>query len=180
MSPIIFNGKFYSSVDEMPPEVRQAYEQFIGMFADRNQDGIPDIVEGAVDKAEINVHSVSIGSDGPQIVIDGKAYASVEEMPAEARQEYEQTMAQFAEILKDANQNQVPDILEGILPDRSAPSALQAPREPVGATLRSTLESALAVVPSRIPKLWLFVLFIVLAAVVLAVIGGLVVLTFFR
>jgi hypothetical protein len=48
---IIFNGKEYSSVDEMPPEARQAFEQAMSalsnVLGDRNQNGIPDIVESA-------------------------------------------------------------------------------------------------------------------------------------
>ncbi len=46
-SRIIFNGKEYASPEEMPPDVRQAYNQAIGiMLADANQNGIPDIFEG--------------------------------------------------------------------------------------------------------------------------------------
>ena len=43
---ITVNGQTYSSVDEMPPEVRRQYEQVMSLMADRNNDGVPDILEG--------------------------------------------------------------------------------------------------------------------------------------
>jgi len=43
-----------------------------------------------------------------KIIFNGKVYASPEAMPEEARQAYEQAVAQLA----DANQNSIPDILE--------------------------------------------------------------------
>jgi hypothetical protein len=42
------------------------------------------------------------------IVIDGKTYTSVEEMPPDIRQKYEQAMRS----LGDANNNQIPDVFE--------------------------------------------------------------------
>jgi hypothetical protein len=44
------------------------------------------------------------------IVIDGKTYHSVEEMPADVREKYEQAMRS----LGDANNNQIPDVFETI------------------------------------------------------------------
>jgi hypothetical protein len=43
---IIFNGQEYSSPEEMPAEVRRAYDQAMGsVLADADRDGIPDIFE---------------------------------------------------------------------------------------------------------------------------------------
>lgn len=43
---IVFNGQKFSSPDDMPPEIRKAYEQVMsGVLADSDGDGIPDIVE---------------------------------------------------------------------------------------------------------------------------------------
>ena len=47
---ITVNGQTYKSVEEMPPEVRQQYEKAIGMMADRNNNGIPDALEGVLPK----------------------------------------------------------------------------------------------------------------------------------
>lgn len=180
MSPIIFNGKSYSSVDEMPPDVRQAYEQVAGMFADKNHDGIPDILEGAAEKSGIDVQSVSISSNQGQVFIDGKAYSSIEEMPAEVRQKYEQAMMKAGQILRDANQNNIPDILEGILPAQRISSPPQAMPKPAAETRRSILESTPPVVTDATPKFWLWLLIGGVIAVLMLVIGGLIVLTFFR
>ena len=44
---ITVNGQTYRSVEEMPPDVRQTYEQLMSrMRADVNQNGIPDVFEG--------------------------------------------------------------------------------------------------------------------------------------
>lgn len=45
-SRIVFNGKPYDSVDAMPADVREAYQRALELFADRNQNGTPDILEG--------------------------------------------------------------------------------------------------------------------------------------
>ncbi|HMP41587.1 MAG TPA: SHOCT domain-containing protein [Roseiflexaceae bacterium] len=42
---VVVNGQTYTSLDQMPPDVRQAYEQSMAVLADANQNGIPDILE---------------------------------------------------------------------------------------------------------------------------------------
>ncbi len=95
---IIFNGNEYASVDEMPPDVRQAYEQAMSTFTDANRNGVPDIFEHG---------GLTISKRVSQIVYNGKAYSSVNELPAEARQQYEEAMAKL-----DANRNGIPDVLD--------------------------------------------------------------------
>jgi len=41
----IVDGKTYNSVDELPPDARAKYEQALGNM-DRNQNGMPDFLEG--------------------------------------------------------------------------------------------------------------------------------------
>ncbi len=43
---VIYQGQVYTSVDEMPPDARRAYQQAMSVFADADGDGIPDIFEG--------------------------------------------------------------------------------------------------------------------------------------
>ena len=45
MPTILFNGIQYPDPQDMPPEVRQAYEQALGMLADRDGNGLPDIFD---------------------------------------------------------------------------------------------------------------------------------------
>ncbi len=43
---IVFNGREFSGPDDMPPEIRKAYEEVMsGVLTDSDRDGIPDIVE---------------------------------------------------------------------------------------------------------------------------------------
>lgn len=44
------------------------------------------------------------------ILIDGKTYDSIDEMPEDVRQQYEETMS----TLKDDNKNHVPDAFENL------------------------------------------------------------------
>lgn len=42
---VLFDGKEYNSIDELPPDARAKYEQAMGTL-DANRNGIPDFVEG--------------------------------------------------------------------------------------------------------------------------------------
>jgi hypothetical protein len=100
---IIFNGKTYTSVESMPEEVRQAYQQALAQFADADKNGIPDILErgGAGNVIAIQQSSISF---------NGREFKSVGEMPAIVRRLFEMAMGQA-----DANRNSIPDALEGAL-----------------------------------------------------------------
>jgi len=111
---IVFNGKTYHSVDEMPPDIRQAYEQVMSAFADKNQNGMPDVLEGMLDK---NTNDLNIQSSSTSIIYDGKKYDSVEQLPPEGRQKYDQAMGKL-----DADKNGIPDFLESIVGMSSAAS----------------------------------------------------------
>lgn len=52
-STIVVNGRTYSSLDEMPPEARAAYQQMMGVFADKDGNGVPDILEGAASMRQV-------------------------------------------------------------------------------------------------------------------------------
>jgi hypothetical protein len=116
-SKIIFNGKEYNSLEEMPADARQAYESMMGIFADKDQNGIPDILEGKGDISTTSAQPTSnITLQSATIVYDGKSYNNVDELPPEARAQYEQAMG----MLADQNQNGVPDMLENVLAMPSA------------------------------------------------------------
>lgn len=112
MAQIVINGKTYSDPAEMPPDVRAQYEQTMNMFADLNQNGIPDFLEGVL---RINTDpSNPVSGMSPQVigssiyVVDGKVYQHANELPADARQKLEQ-----AQQLWDADHDGVPDIFQG-------------------------------------------------------------------
>jgi hypothetical protein len=115
---IIIDGKTYNNVDEMPPDVRPKYELAMSslgdangnhipdvfesknIFGDKNQNGVPDIVENLVASQSV-VSSM-------KIIVDGKEFNGVENLPPEARAKYEAAIAKL-----DANKNGIPDFLEG-------------------------------------------------------------------
>jgi hypothetical protein len=108
---IIFNGKTYTSIESMPEEVRQAYQDTLAQFADADKNGIPDILErgGAGNVIAIQQSSINF---------NGREYKSVGEMPAIVRRLFEFAMSQA-----DANRNGIPDALEGALSRSKAPSS---------------------------------------------------------
>ena len=64
---ITVNGKTYSSVEEMPPEIRQQYEKAMSMLADKNHNGIPDVLEGSAVEGNgvrtvVNQKSIHLGT----------------------------------------------------------------------------------------------------------------------
>ncbi len=75
---IIYNGVEYASVEDMPPDVRFAYEQALIRFADDNRDGIPDVAQGG-GRAEIRVESRS------RYIVNDREYSSLDGMPPDVR-----------------------------------------------------------------------------------------------
>jgi hypothetical protein len=141
---IIFNGKTYNSIDDMPPEARQAYEKALALLADQNANGVPDFLDGLLNDqvpGEGMEPLNTFSTFNTQIVHNGQTYASVDEMPAEARRDYEQAMAAF-----DRDRNGVPDAFEqgefvagqpsvSLTPapgPASAPRPMPAPYTPAG------------------------------------------------
>ena len=114
---IVIDGKTYTSVNEMPEDVRQKYEQAMGslndqnqnqapnvlsagsLLSDKNNNGIPDIFENALNGSTV------LGS--MKVIMDGKQIDSVNDLPPEARARYDQAMSAL-----DANKNGVPDFME--------------------------------------------------------------------
>ena len=134
---LVVNGKSYASLDEMPPEVRQEYEQAMGLLADKDQNGVPDVFEGMMQAGNVNVQTTTI--TGPaQFIVDGKTYASVDDLPPEARQKYEQALPKLRQVMGDANQNGVPDVFDRMFPAQPAP-----PPTPAESTTDATSSSPL-------------------------------------
>jgi hypothetical protein len=88
------NGKTYSSVDEMPPDVRQQYEQAMqSMMVDRDGNGVPDILEHPKSIGGVT----SVGSKHfQQISVNGKTYDRLEDVPQEFRDVISRAIARQA------------------------------------------------------------------------------------
>jgi hypothetical protein len=69
----IVNGKEYNSAEEMPPELREAYEKAVGSGA-----GV------RIEKPQVHVET--------KIVFNGKEYDSLGGMPADVRRLYQSVM----------------------------------------------------------------------------------------
>lgn len=90
---IIFNGREYSSPDEMPADDRRAYDDVMRGFVDSDHNGIPDVAEG---KGEVRVESRQTTT----FTVNGQQYASEEEMPEAVRRLFRgapETASQSAE-----------------------------------------------------------------------------------
>jgi hypothetical protein len=79
MSNIIFNGKSYTNVDEMPANERMAYEQMMNIFVDKNGNGIPDFMEGDVVQNVMSAYS-------SRVDVNGQTVHSLDDLPPEVRQ----------------------------------------------------------------------------------------------
>ena len=117
---IVIDGKTYSSVNEMPADIRQKYEQAMravgdandhripdsfetmNLLGDKDKDGIPDILENLV-AGHTAVTSM-------KIIVDGKEFDGLEHLPPEARARYDEAMGKL-----DANRNRIPDFAEGMM-----------------------------------------------------------------
>ncbi len=119
MPLIVVNGKNYANLDEMPPEIRQAYEQALGVLHDGNQNGVPDILEGLSGGKTSTIQTTQIQNNQMQFIADGKVYTSAAELPPEARQKYAQAMAKLGSMMVDADGNGIPDSFEKEMPAAS-------------------------------------------------------------
>jgi hypothetical protein len=144
---IVVNGKSYASLDEMPPEVRQEYQQAMGILADKNQNGLPDVFEGLLETGNVNVQtSTVLGST--QFIVDGKVYSNMNELPPEAWQKFEQALGKMGPVLEpmmgDADQNSMPDIFDGMFAAQPAPAPPPAttPSRPLFETTPEDMSSA--------------------------------------
>jgi hypothetical protein len=106
MNKILFNGQAYSSPDDMPPDVRRAYEEMLERFADKDHSGIPDIFEG---RGGTSIQSAQVQYAKDKIVFNGKEYSSPDEMPPEVRRTYDRML----QMLPDEDRTGVPDLFEG-------------------------------------------------------------------
>ncbi len=88
---IMFNGKSYTSLEEMPANERQAYEQMFQIFKDENGNGIPDFLEGDIAKNVMTAVTNVVN-------YDGKVYNGLNELPPEARQKVEQAFAKLNQL----------------------------------------------------------------------------------
>lgn len=120
---IVIDGKTYKSVEEMPEDVRIKYESAMRGL-DKNQNGVPDMLENAnlfTDKNQGGMENVfedltsfqgstSHVINTTKIAVNGQAYESLDQLPPDIRAKYEQALGAM-----DANKNGIPDFVEGML-----------------------------------------------------------------
>src|ERR1051326_1229388 len=115
---IVINRKTYNSIDELPEDLRQKYEEAMRKL-DQNQNGIPDMLEGGnlanlfTDKdqngAPDALEALASITGNPKILnaakimMNGQAYDNLDQLPPEVRAKYEQAMSRL-----DANHNGIP------------------------------------------------------------------------
>jgi hypothetical protein len=104
VAKLTVNGITYESVNDMPPEVRRVYDQTMAKLpelADRDGDGIPDIVqvEGRFPHGRTTVRRT--------IVVNGTSYADESAMPPDVRQIYDDAMRRVSEAGPSVTKNEL-------------------------------------------------------------------------
>ena len=97
---IIFNGKSYNSVEEMPAQERQAFEQMQQIFVDANGNGIPDFMEGDMFK---NVMAAASNN----VTYNGQVYNNLDDIPSDVREKIQTALEKIKQLGLVAN---VPDL----------------------------------------------------------------------
>jgi hypothetical protein len=117
---IVIDGITYRGVHEMPPDIRQKYEQAMRSLGDANNNSIPDAFEslniladqdrnGAPDVLE-NILAGHAAVNRMKFIVDGEEFTGLQDLPPEVRARYEEAMRGL-----DANGNGMPDFVEGML-----------------------------------------------------------------
>lgn len=81
MPTIIFNGKSYNSLEEIPEQERQKYKQLADMFVDKNGNGIPDFLEGDIVKNISNIYTAASA-----INFNGNTFSNFNELPPDVQE----------------------------------------------------------------------------------------------
>ena len=139
---IVIDGKTYKSVEEMPEDVRRAYESAMSQFADNDRNGLPDVLEDLTGLKDQNKNGMPDAFEemasnmisSTKIIADGNEYNNLNELPPEIRAKYEQAMGAL-----DSNRNGVPDFFEGMIKTPVQPNKEQNMQAmPTLSTLRAS------------------------------------------
>ena len=100
------NGRVYGSVDEMPADVRQAYERALASMGATTAE---KMASGSTQTKLVSKDggTTALTATKTTLRFNGQEYGSVDEMPATVRHLFEGVMATV-----DANGNGIPDVLE--------------------------------------------------------------------
>jgi hypothetical protein len=88
---IVFNGAEYDSVETMPPDVRAQYNEVLESLKKTGGDEVLSALQrvssgtGGLSETIVTTHR--------EIVVNGKKYGSVGEMPPDVRHRYEKALA---------------------------------------------------------------------------------------
>ena len=91
MATIIFNGKSYNSLEEMPQNEKQAYEQMMEIFVDENGNGVPDFLEGDIVQNVLKQFST-------KVVIEGKTVHGLNELPPEMQANVQSAFKKLSQL----------------------------------------------------------------------------------
>ena len=138
---IVFNGREYDGVDAMPAEVRRQYEAVLNIVRDQSGGSkLASLLESGpvrqLFKISTTVHR--------RILVNGKEFTSVDEMPADVRGAYERAVA-------EAGAKAAADRAESSLPAFRPPPLLEEDDRPSGLQRIVTW-----VVLAVLVALWLF------------------------
>jgi hypothetical protein len=84
---IVLNGKEYDGVESMPPDVRKDYEAVLESLQATGGDEVLSLLRSG--------EHTNIKASFREIVVNGKSYGSVDEMPADVRRTYEEAVARM-------------------------------------------------------------------------------------
>ena len=154
---IVVNGREYASADQMPADVREGYERAISALADKNGNGIPDILE--LDLGTLTRSVSEAGKSGSlslpattvvtsqKFVINGHTYDSIEQMSPADRRQYDAVQSLLAGSAEPGN-SKLPPIrrsLDPLNPAEWTPTRGLLPTDPVTILFVGVLLGALAI-----------------------------------
>jgi hypothetical protein len=84
---IVLNGKEYDGVESMPPDVRKDYETVLDSLKNTGGDEVLSLLRSG--------EHTNIKATLREIVVNGKSYGSVDEMPADVRRTYEEAVGRM-------------------------------------------------------------------------------------
>ncbi len=117
MATIIFNGRSYNSVEEMPANERQAYDQMMQIFEDKNGNGVPDFLEG-------DMMQKLLAANSTRVVVSGGTVHNLDDLSPELRQKVDTALQKMTKL--------------GVIPSVSTELQMQTPQTSREPAIQST------------------------------------------
>ena len=156
MPTIIFNGRTYNNIEEMPVSERQVYTQIASMLVDKDGNGIPDFLEGDVVKNVMTAFTSSVN-------INGQTYEGMNDLPPEVLAKVQGAFTKMSELGIVAKMPPMTTRVSGVLIE---PKPVMSSKPTISNTTNASIQEE-----KSSPMMWVLIGMGIMLCLALAAVG---------